>query len=136
VKPYWVSLPPREGFDPDKQRLDNLEFESRMVHIQDIRGLNEYPQIDVNGFEVLNHTTKIAQFATVEDVNRYKSETEELLKTSLGAVYVKCYNTALRKNITFNRTEYELSDPLHREGPVRGAHNGTHYFSLNVASLV
>jgi hypothetical protein len=136
VKPYWVSLPPREGFDPDKQRLDNLEFEYRMVHIQDIRGLSKYPQIDVNGFEVLNHTTKIAHFTTVEDVNRYKSETEELLRISLGAVYVKCYNTSLRKNITFNRTEYELSDPLHTEGPVRGAHNGMHHLSPNVASTV
>jgi hypothetical protein len=31
-KPYWCFLPPHEGFDPDAQRVDNLEFE----HYSDI----------------------------------------------------------------------------------------------------
>jgi hypothetical protein len=132
VKPYWCSLPPREGFDPDKERLDNLEFESRKIQIHDIRGLKNKPRISVNGFQVLNHTTKISRFVALEDVARYKSETEELLRKSLGAVYVKCYDMALRKNILFNRTEYDLNDPFHTEGPVRGAHNGMRSLTLTM----
>lgn len=124
MKPYWCSLPPSEGFDPDKQRLDNLEFESRDIHITDIRSLAEKPSIDINGFEVLNHATKIKNFEDPEDVQSYKAETEQLLKKSLGGVHVKCYDLALRKNTIFNRTEFDLNDPLHTEGPVRGAHNG------------
>lgn len=124
VKPYWCSLPPSEEFDPDRQRVDNLEFESRLTHITDIRGLDEKPQAEINGFEVLNHTTEIESFTSPEDVRKYKTETEELLSKRLGAVHVKCYDLALRKNIIFNRTEFDLNDPLHTEGPVRGAHNG------------
>jgi len=124
VKPYWCSLPPSKEFDPDKQRLDNLEFESRLMHITDIRGIDERLQIEMNGFEVLDHATEIDRFASPEDVREYKRETEELLKTRLSAVHVRCYDLALRKNIIFNRTEFDLNDPLHTEGPVRGAHNG------------
>jgi hypothetical protein len=89
-----------------------------------MRCLKNKPQINVNGFQVLNHTTKISRFEAPGDVARYKSETEDLLRKGLEAVYVKCYDMALRKNILFNRTEYDLNDPLHTEGPVRGAHNG------------
>jgi hypothetical protein len=134
VKPYWCSLPPREGFDPDKQRLDNLEFESQKIHITDIRGLTEKSRVDVNGFEVLNHTTKITRFASPADVRQYKIETEELLRKNLEAIYVKCYDLALRKNVSFNRTEFDLNDPLHTEGPVRGAHNGIQNLTFNVKS--
>ncbi|KUJ13807.1 uncharacterized protein LY89DRAFT_687163 [Mollisia scopiformis] len=123
VKPYWCSLPPRDGFDPDKERLDNLEFESRKIQIHDMRFLKDKPRIDVNGFQVFDHTTQISRFEAPEDVARYKSETEELHLKNLGAVYVKCYDMALRTNILFDRTEYDLNDPLHTEGPVRGAHN-------------
>lgn len=97
-----------------------------------MRGLKNKPQINVNGFQVLNHTTKISRFEAPEDVSRYKSETEELLRESLGAVYVKCYDTTLRKNILFNRTQYDLKDPLHTEGPVRGAHNGIRSLTLKM----
>ncbi len=133
MKPYWCSLPPREGFDPDKQRLDNLEFEDRKIRIIDIRGLNYKVRVDVHGFEVLDHSTKIKSFISPEDVRLYKKETEELLARSLGAVYTKCYDLALRKNIIFNRTEFDLNDPLHTEGPVRGAHNGMQKFALNAS---
>lgn len=98
-----------------------------------MRSLKDKPQININGFQVLNDTTKISRFGALEDVARYKSETEELLRKSLGAVYVKCYDMALRKNILFNRTEYDLNDPLHTEGPVRGAHNGTQPLTLTMS---
>ena len=123
-KPYWCFLPPQEGFDPDKQRVDNLEFEGHNVAISDIRGLKGDVSLESYGFQVLSHDTEVSSFTSADAVEAYKRETELLLKGALGATYVKCYDLRLRKNIVFQRTEFDLNNPLHTEGPARGAHNG------------
>jgi hypothetical protein len=123
-KPYWCFLPPQEGFDPDEQRVDNLEFESHNVAITDIRGLKGDVSLESYGFQVLSHDTEVSNFTSVDAVEAYKRETERLLTEALGATYVKCYDLRLRKNIVFQRTEFDLNNPLHTEGPARGAHNG------------
>lgn len=124
-KPYWCFLPPSEDFDPDEQRVDNLEFEDYPdIQIQDIRDFDKAPKIDDSGFEVLNHQSKFSKFDRADDVFQYVSETEELLRERMDAVYVKCYDSRLRKNVMFQRTQLDLNDPLLTEGPARGAHNG------------
>jgi hypothetical protein len=97
-----------------------------------MRGLKERANAEINGFQVLDHASKIHNFVDPEDVQKYKRETEQLLKDSLGAVHVRCYDLALRKNIIFNRTEFDLNDPLHTEGTVRGAHNGIYSTTLHL----
>jgi hypothetical protein len=83
---------------------------------------------DVNleryGFQVLSHDTGVSNFTSAEAIEAYKRETERLLTEALGATYVKCYDLRLRKNIIFQRTEFDLNNPFHTEGPARGAHNG------------
>jgi hypothetical protein len=124
-KPYWCFLAPQEGFDPDTQRVDNLEFEDHSdIQIADIRELNTAPTIDDCGFEVLSHQSRFSGFHSADDVFQYVSETEGLLKDRMNAVYVKCYDSRLRKNVAFQRTQLDLNDPLLTEGPARGAHNG------------
>jgi hypothetical protein len=127
-KPYWCFLPPKDGFDPDAQRVDNLEFEEHSnIIIQDLRELDEAPKIDDHGFEVLKHESKFILFDhadAADQVQKYKSETEELLKERLGAVYAICYDHRLRKNVPYRRKQYDLNDPLLREGPAQGVHNG------------
>ena len=124
-KPYWCFLPPSEGFDPDTQRVDNLEFKDYPeIQIDDIREFNEAPKINNCGFEVLSHQSKFSKFDQADDVFQYVSETEELLRESMDAIYVKCYDSRLRKNVIFQRTHLDLNDPLLTEGPARGAHNG------------
>lgn len=123
-KPYWGFFPPDEGFDPDKQRRDNLEFEGHHVAISDIRGLKGDVSPENYGFQVLSHDTQISALTSADAVESYKRETEQLLIEALGASHVKCYDLQLRKNIVFQRTEFDLNDPLHTEGPARGAHNG------------
>lgn len=122
-KPYWCFLPPQEDFNPDEDRVDNLEFEDRTVTITDLRDFQSAPQLDQHGFEVLAHTTRLANFDSVELIKAYRAETEVILKDILGATFVKCYDSRLRKNITFERNQYDLNDLLHMEGPARGAHN-------------
>ncbi|CAM6001912.1 unnamed protein product [Sphagnum balticum] len=123
-KPYWCFLPPHEGFDPDTERVDNLEFEEHSdITIQDIRELENKPQIQESGYQVFEHTSKFSHFERSEDVEQYKAETEDFLKDALGAVYAKCYDQVLRKNVVFQRSQLDLADPLHTEGPARGVHN-------------
>ncbi|KAN0114721.1 hypothetical protein V8E51_004265 [Hyaloscypha variabilis] len=123
-KPYWCFLPPHEGFDPDTQRVDNLEFEdSPEITIEDIRELDHDANIEICGFEVLSNTSKFSHFDNREDVMQYRLESELVLKKRLGAVYVKCYDSRLRQNIPFARSELDLNDPMLVEGPARGAHN-------------
>jgi N-acetyl-beta-hexosaminidase len=124
-KPYWCFFPPREGFDPDVQRVDNLEWEAHSnIAIKDIRESKNEFKIDDCGFEVFDHESKFEKFEKAEDVTDYKLETERLLKEEMKAVYVKCYDSRLRKNVPFQRTCLDLNDPLLMEGPARGAHNG------------
>ena len=54
-KPYWCFLPPHEGFDPDEQRVDNLEWEDHSdITIKDIRENRSQFRIDDCGFEVFD----------------------------------------------------------------------------------
>lgn len=124
-KPYWCFLPPQDGFDPDKQRVDNLEWEDHSnITIQDIRDNMSHFKIDDCGFEVLEHSSGISRFESPADVAHYKAETEVLLRNRMQAIYVNCYDSRLRENVTFHRTELNLNDPLVKEGPARGVHNG------------
>ena len=124
-KPYWCFLPPHEGFDPDEQRVDNLEFEDHSnITIHDIRESETKKRIDDCGFQVFDHVSRFSRFDSPSDVLGYKSETEDLLRKELNAVFVKCYDHRLRKNVTFERNVLDLNDPLLMEGPARGVHNG------------
>jgi len=80
--------------------------------------------IDEYGFEILSHTTEFSEFTSEASVESYKKETESVLRDTFGACYVKTYDFILRKNIPFYRKTFDLRDPLHTEGPARGAHNG------------
>jgi hypothetical protein len=124
-KAYWCFLPPKEGFNPDVERVDNLEFEDHPdITIYNIRDLPFKPRIGDCGFEVLCHESKFSKFERGDDVTRYRLETEHLLRETLGAVVVKCYDSRLRKNVLFQRTQLDLNDLLLTEGPARGVHNG------------
>jgi hypothetical protein len=89
-KPYWCFVSPQSGIDPDQERQDNLEFEHHSdIVINDIRDrINDY-KIGDCGFEVLSHETNITDFKTEDNIEDYRKETEDLLKETLGAVYVQ-----------------------------------------------
>ena len=124
-KPYWRFKPPEDGFDPEKKRLSNLEFEwHKNVEVHDIRDTKSEFRMDECGFEVLHHPSEFLGFTTPDQVFAYRKETEEFLTKSFDAVFVKCYNHGLRKNVIFERTWYDMMDPLVQEGPAQGVHIG------------
>lgn len=122
-KPYYALLAPKEGYDPDAKRLDNLEYEVHdNITIADVRGLQ--PTLGDFGFEVLHHESEHLGLETREECEEYRRETEEMLRERLGAVFVKCYEVRKRENIPIVRDVMDYNDPLLIEGPAKGAHNG------------
>ena len=92
-KPYLALLPPSEGYDPDTQRTDNLEYELHEdMLVTDIRGRNEEFRLEDCGFQVLSHHTKLKAVESMKDVELYKRETEEMLRKNLGVLHVTCYD--------------------------------------------
>jgi hypothetical protein len=123
-KPYWCFISPREGFDPDKERLDNLEFESHPVELTNIRERGKEIKLERCGFEVMPHQTNFREFETIDAINGYKKETEAHLRHALKAEFVRCYDTCLRKNVVFERSQFDITDPLLKQGLAQGVHIG------------
>src|SRR5436190_12660683 len=112
-KPYYCLLAPREGFDPDAQRLDNLEYEEHTdITITDMRSALSDISIEEYGFQVLSHESQALALSTREECEAYRQETEALLRKEFGAVYVKCYEVRKRENIPIQRSQMDYNDPL------------------------
>lgn len=109
-KPYLVLLPASEDFDLKSARRDNLEFESHNgVRVTDIRGREKVFQLMTHGFEIMPNTSKLSNFRTMEDVQAYKRETEEVLKAKFGAEKVVCWDfkaSAIFSPLLFQLTVY------------------------------
>lgn len=136
-KPYYCMLAPRDGFDPDAQRLDNLEYEVHSnITITDMRKSLADITLEEYGFQVVPHESKALALSTRDECETYRQETEDLLHTTFGAVYVKCYEVRKRENIPIERTEMDYNDPLLIEGPARGAHNGRQSHDVNEILLI
>lgn len=124
-KPYYCLLAPHEGFDPDAQRLDNLEFEVHdNIRVRDIRDKIHEFKLEECGFQVLSHSMGQSEFNTPDDIQGYKLETQAMLRETLGAECVKTYEVRIRKNMPLPRSQFDYNDPLLVEGPARGAHSG------------
>ena len=125
-KPYLLLPGKDQGLDPDKTRLDNLEFERHDGIL--VRDMRHEPSLDVNecGFEYYTHHSQYERFDAAGEIDGYKLETEQLLKQRFSAVKVLTYEARLRRNQKFDRKEFDIYDPLLIEGPAKGAHNGTY----------
>jgi hypothetical protein len=96
-KPYLALVPPRPDFDPDTERMDNLEWETHTdITITDIRGQIDILTIDKCGFQVMQHSTGVKEFDGMKDLRAYREETEALLRDTLQASYVLCYDLKVR----------------------------------------
>jgi hypothetical protein len=135
-KPYYCLLAPHDGFDPNAQRLDNLEYETHSnIKISDMRPLLSDITIEESGFQVIPHQSGALSLATRDEIEAYRKETEELLRKQFGAVYVNCYEVRKRENVAIVRSQMDYNDPLLVEGPAKGAHNGRWSRDLFVCHL-
>ena len=66
-KPYLALVPPYDGFDPDMDRMDNLEWEKHEdITIRDIRDQYKPLTIENCGFQVAHQSTKVSNFDSPE----------------------------------------------------------------------
>ena len=139
-RPYIMLLGVEDEIDDDVP-ITNLQFETKSkILIQDMR---EHPELNFSqcGFEFLrDHQSRVTVFETEGDIMLYKRETEALLSSHFDAVKALTYEVKLRKNIHFERTEYDANDELVIEGPATGAHNGTNkpdsrFYQADLADL-
>jgi hypothetical protein len=103
-KPYHILLAVGDPVNNDPTiPLGNLQWEEHQINLHDMRELSDGIGMDVCGFEVLQHPTKVslAEAFDVLDMNtmdEYKNETSEYLKDRFSAVYVTCYDFRVRES--------------------------------------
>ena len=123
-KPFLLLPSKEQNLDPDEIRLNNLEFESHDgLIVKDMR-MQKDLSIDSCGFEFHSQPSVISNFDQSNDIEVYREETQQMLAERFGAERVVTYEVRLRKNLDFNRKEFDVYDKLLVEGPAKGAHNG------------
>jgi hypothetical protein len=84
-------------FYAEKHHLDNLVLEPHTVRIHDARKLTDEPELEINGFQLVGHETKVRDFEDKEHSEEvYRPEIEELVLELTGADKVIVGNTVLR----------------------------------------
>lgn len=92
------------------------EIEARQVRIRNARQLDVTPSLDVQGFQLVRHTTAVTDFKNEELVrSTYYAEVSEVLRRVTGAVKVVTFDHTLR-----------FALPGHQESGVREAVNRVH----------
>lgn len=68
---------------------DNLVLETHRVTIADMRGAADPPRLERDGFELVDHVSRVRDFTDADEVAKtYTAEIEELIRTRLGADHV------------------------------------------------
>lgn len=123
-KPYSALLSNGQEFFAKGARLDNIEFTYPECTIKDVRGDVEFT-IDKCGFQIHSQTSQnLSDFKTMEQIDVYRKEQADFLRTELGAVFVNTYDVRPRLNVEPKRTTVNVIDPLLVDQPAKGAHNG------------
>src|SRR5712671_366742 len=111
--------PVNETFGPGNiRRRQSSETEERAVTIRDGRPLKDEFDLEVTGFEFVEHRTRVRDFFDAEELKRvYYPEVEALVKKVSGAARVVVFDHTLRSG-----DEAEREAKLVRE-PVLYVHN-------------
>lgn len=84
-------------FYAQQREKDNLVLETHTVDFYDARELPEAPSLETNGFQLVPHTTTVADFTEADSTEEtYRREIEELILALTGAAKVMVMNTVLR----------------------------------------
>ena len=79
---YIGAMTVRPRYYAQDHSRDNLVFDSRTVRIENLRGAAEQPALAREGFALVPHKSKVADFRDAEAVSRiHLREIEELVRT-------------------------------------------------------
>ncbi len=85
-RPFLANVPPEVGFDP--RIHTNIQVEQCQIDATDIRPNISDFKLEKCGFQVIKHETAVSAFDTHESIERYRRESEQLLKRFFGAIKV------------------------------------------------
>ena len=86
---YIGAMTVRPRYYAQDHSRDNLVFDSRTVRIENLRGAAEQPALAREGFALVPHKSKVADFRDAEAVSRiHLREIEELVRKLSGASQV------------------------------------------------
>lgn len=109
----------RPKFHANNNTLDVLNVTQQTVSIEDARRRSVSPSLDVEGFELLLHTTRVKDFRNREEVDRvYTGEIHRLLLEVSGADHVDVTNVGI---LRFSERSQD-SGALNNSRPARFVH--------------
>ena len=95
-KPYAALASPGTVVVGEDQ-LHNLQWEThRDVHVTDIRGNEKLYNLEECGFQVVRSPGHQSVYTNLEELEKYKRGTEQLLSTLLKPTQVHCYEARVR----------------------------------------
>ncbi len=91
------------------------QFSSHNVEIGNGRGLREQLSLDVHGFKLADHKTKVKNFLNEDEVKSvYYPEVEQLIKNLTGASRVVVFDHTIRIGDEKNQQKYQTREPVLR----------------------
>jgi hypothetical protein len=110
VADHWRSPP----FDPAGPPRKGLPFQERDVEIRDLRDAAEPASLAVNGFELIDHESRVTDFSDGRQIETiYLREVEELVRRVSGADHVFAYPRSVqRSNRHPSRRDGVISDAI------------------------
>jgi hypothetical protein len=85
-KPFFIFSQPDRDENP--ANLTNLEFQTELLEITDIRGQEGDFKLDECGFKVVHHPPALVDFTTLDDVAQYQKDVQSILTTLFNAEHV------------------------------------------------
>lgn len=90
-------------------------YEHHTVSVINARDKAAGPSLDVEGFALVHHSTKMENFYDSDEVERvYNREIQELIKRETGAKDVVVFDHTLRARDEEIRTEHQVREPVQR----------------------
>ncbi len=110
IKPVSETFGPGPG---GLMRRTSGTYEKRVVHIADARGLRGAFRFDVNGFEFVDHPTRVKNFLDGEEIRAvYYPEMQQLIARHSGAARVHVFDHTVRSSDEAVREAQQLREPV------------------------
>ncbi|KAF2967016.1 hypothetical protein GQX73_g6533 [Xylaria multiplex] len=116
-KPFFIFS--RPDTDENPANLTNLEFQTELLEITDIRGQEDDFKLDECGFKVVHHPPALVDFTTLDHVAEYQKDVQSILTTLFDAEHVLVWDFKRRKTHRDNNV-FDLNNKLEIDTTIKG----------------
>ncbi|KAI0521432.1 hypothetical protein F5B22DRAFT_596809 [Xylaria bambusicola] len=119
-KPFFMYSQPDRDEDPEN--VTNLEFQTQLLDITDIRGQEDDFKLEECGFKVVHHPPALVDFTTLEHIREYQKDVQSALATFFDAEHILVWDFKQRKTHRENSV-WNLNNQLEIDTTIKEAHN-------------